>query len=189
MDKEGAGSGQRSTGVGNGDSNRPTWTRVDTMFHKLWGIMTTKRLSMRNLFAIVLLVGATFAHAAGTVVEVYKSATCGCCTEWINHLRANGFDVKAHDVEDPAAHRAKHGVPDALGSCHTAVVNGYAIEGHVPASEIKRLLAERPNARGLAVPGMPLGSPGMEGPRADPYAVLLIGKDGKTYSTYATYPK
>jgi len=92
-------------------------------------------------------------------------------------------------VPDPAAHRARAGIPDALGSCHTALVDGYALEGHVPASEVKRLLKERPQARGLAVPGMPVGSPGMEvGARVDPYAVLLIGADGKTYSTYARYP-
>ena len=144
-----------------------------------------KRLVLtRSLFAIALLACAAFAQA----VEVYKSATCGCCTAWIDHLRANGFQVNAHDVDDPASYRAKYGVPDALGSCHTAVVDGYALEGHVPASEIRRLLAQRPKARGLSVPGMPLGSPGMEGPRADPYAVMLIGKDG-SHSVYARYPK
>ena len=148
-----------------------------------------KRLVLtRNLFAIALLACAAFAQAAAPVIEVYKSATCGCCTAWIDHLRANGFQVNAHDVDDPASYRAKYGVPDALGSCHTAVVDGYALEGHVPASEIRRLLAQRPKARGLSVPGMPLGSPGMEGPRADPYAVMLIGKDG-SHSVYARYPK
>lgn len=145
---------------------------------------------LRNWLAIALLLGASAAQAVQPIVEVYKSATCGCCKEWVRHMRDNGFDVRAHDVADPAAHRAKAGVPDALGSCHTALVDGYALEGHVPASEVKRLLAERPKARGLAVPGMPVGSPGMEvGARVDPYAVLLIGPDGKTYSTYARYPK
>lgn len=150
--------------------------------------MTTKLMTMRYFFALALLACASLAQAAAPVVEVYKSATCGCCTEWVKHLRANGFEVNAHDVDDPAAYRAKYGVPDALGSCHTAVVDGYALEGHVPASEIKRLLAQRPKARGLSVPGMPLGSPGMEGPRADPYAVMLIGNDG-AHSVYARYPK
>ena len=144
---------------------------------------------LRNGLAIALLLGASAALAGQPIVEVYKSATCGCCKEWVRHLRDNGFEVRAHDVPDPAAHRARAGIPDALGSCHTALVDGYALEGHVPASEVKRLLKERPQARGLAVPGMPVGSPGMEvGARVDPYAVLLIGADGKTYSTYARYP-
>ena len=92
--------------------------------------------------------------------------------------------MKPQDVKDPEAYRARHGIPDALGGCHTAVVGGYAIEGHVPAREIKRLLAERPKARGLAVPGMPAGSPGMEGPPPEPYEVLTFTKDGRT-SVYA----
>jgi hypothetical protein len=96
----------------------------------------------------------------------------------VNHLRANGFRVKPLDVTDPAVYRAKHGIPDALGGCHTAVVAGYAIEGHVPAREIRRLLAERPKARGLAVAGMPAGSPGMESPRPVPYDVILVLPDG-----------
>jgi hypothetical protein len=158
------------------------------MFNEMRSVMTTRLALTRNLLALVLLACAAFAQAAAPVIEVYKSATCGCCTAWIDHLRANGFQVKAHDVDDPASYRAKYGVPDALGSCHTAVVDGYAIEGHVPASEIRRLLAQRPKARGLSVPGMPLGSPGMEGPRADPYAVMLIGKDG-SHSVYSRYPK
>ncbi|MFO7188789.1 MAG: DUF411 domain-containing protein [Pseudomonadota bacterium] len=144
---------------------------------------------LRYGLAIALLFGAAAAQAA-PVVEVYKSATCGCCKEWIRHLRENGFEVRAHDVPDPAAHRAKAGVPQALGSCHTALVEGYAIEGHVPAADIKRLLAERPKARGLAVPGMPIGAPGMEvGTNVEPYSVLLIGPDGQTYRTYSRYPE
>jgi hypothetical protein len=94
--------------------------------------------------------------------------------------------VKPQDVRDPESYRARLGIPHSLGSCHTAVVEGYAIEGHVPAREIKRLLAERPKARGLAVPGMPAGSPGMEGGRSVPYDVLLLGSDGKT-SIYQSY--
>src|SRR5262245_21416285 len=149
------------------------------------GDRKVKRLS-KWLFA--LLCGlATGAQAAGPVIEVFKSATCGCCALWVDHLRANGFTVKANDVSDLRAYRARYGVPDDVGSCHTAVVAGYAIEGHVPAREIKRLLAERPKARGLAVPGMPLGSPGMEGDRVDPYQVLLIEQHGG-YRVYASYP-
>jgi hypothetical protein len=94
--------------------------------------------------------------------------------------------VKPQDVVDPAAYRTRFGVPHALGACHTAVIEGYAIEGHVPAREIRRLLKERPRAIGLAVPGMPAGSPGMEGPRSEPYDVLLILSDG-TSKVYARY--
>jgi hypothetical protein len=107
----------------------------------------------------------------------------------MDHLRANGFRVKPQNVADPAVYRARYGIPHALGSCHTAVIEGYAIEGHVPAREIKRLLADRPKARGLVVPGMPNGSPGMEqGGRTDPYDVLLVHLDGRT-SVYASYGK
>ncbi|MFC7289303.1 DUF411 domain-containing protein [Herminiimonas glaciei] len=123
------------------------------------------------------------------VINVYKSATCGCCTEWITHLEKNGFKVNAHNVPNTAAYRTKYGVPSALGSCHTGVIDGYALEGHVPAADIKRLLAEKPKAKGLAVPGMPMGSPGMEveGQAADAYDVLLFQADGKTrvYRHYA----
>ena len=105
----------------------------------------------------------------------------------MDHLRASGFRVKPQDVEDASIVRARYGIPHALGGCHTAVVAGYAIEGHVPAREIRRLIAERPKARGLAVPGMPVGSPGMEqGPRADRYDVLLVDPDGRA-SVYASY--
>ena len=104
----------------------------------------------------------------------------------MKHLRAIGFRVKPQDVKDPGAYRARFGVPHALGSCHTAVVEGYAIEGHVPAREIKRLLAERPKARGLAVPGMPAGSPGMQSDRSVPFDVLLVLPDG-SHAVYARY--
>ncbi|MEH6434257.1 DUF411 domain-containing protein [Massilia sp. DD77] len=119
------------------------------------------------------------AAAAQPVVEVFKTATCGCCKEWVKHLEANGFTVKAQDVENPSDYRAKFGIPEQYGSCHSGRVNGYALEGHVPAAEIKRMLAEKPKAVGLAVPAMPLGSPGMEGPRSDPYDVFLIKNGGK----------
>jgi hypothetical protein len=119
------------------------------------------------------------AHAAAPVIEVYKSESCGCCSGWVKHLEENGFKVKAHNVDNPADYRQKFGMPQQLGSCHSAKVAGYALEGHVPASDIKRLLATRPKATGLAVPNMPMGSPGMEGPRKDAYDVLLV-KDGKT---------
>lgn len=127
------------------------------------------------------LIGMNFAatsHASGPTINVYKSASCGCCEAWVKHLQENGFTVIATDVDDPTVYRTKFGVPDALGACHTGIVAGYALEGHVPAADIKRLLTDKPKARGLAVPGMPLGSPGMEGPRADAYDVMLILPDG-----------
>ena len=118
--------------------------------------------------------------AAGEVIEVWKSPDCGCCAEWVKHLQANGFNVKVNDTGNNAV-RARLGMPAKLGSCHTAQVGGYVIEGHVPAADIKRLLAEKPVALGLAVPGMPIGSPGMEmGNRRDPYDVLQVGRDGST---------
>ncbi len=124
-------------------------------------------------------------------VEVWKSPTCGCCQDWVSHLEANGFRVKVHDVGNAAA-RARLQVPAALGSCHTAWVGRYAIEGHVPAADIRRLLKERPDVIGLAVPGMPIGAPGMDGPaynnRQDPYDVLRIARDGST-QVFSHYPK
>lgn len=124
--------------------------------------------------------------AAAPVVEVYKSEGCGCCEGWIEHLKTNGFAVKAQNVGDTGAYRQKFGIPNDLGSCHTGFVQGYGVEGHVPAADIKRLLAEKPKAKGLAVPSMPLGSPGMEGPRKDPYDVFLVKADGST-SVYQHY--
>jgi hypothetical protein len=126
------------------------------------------------------------ALAARDVIEVFKSSTCGCCTKWIAHLRANGFEVQAHDVDDISVTRARLGVPQALGSCHTGRVGGYLIEGHVPARDIQRLLRERPDAAGLAVPGMPRGSPGMEADVRDPYDVLLFQLNGH-YMVYQRY--
>ncbi|MBL8381257.1 MAG: DUF411 domain-containing protein [Burkholderiales bacterium] len=115
------------------------------------------------------------------VVEVWKAPTCGCCKDWIAHMEANGFPVKAHDTGNNGV-RLKLGMPAKLGSCHTAVVGGYVIEGHVPAREILRLLKGKPVALGLTVPGMPVGSPGMDGPvyggRVDPYDVLLVRRNG-----------
>jgi hypothetical protein len=115
-------------------------------------------------------------------VMVHKSPTCGCCMVWVKHLEAAGFSVKTQDSNDMGAIKSRLGVPADKGSCHTAVVGGYFIEGHVPAADIKRLLAEKPDAKGLTVPGMPLGSPGMEVPdgTVQPYAVELVGRDGKT---------
>ncbi len=127
--------------------------------------------------------------AAKTPLEVWKDPDCGCCGDWVTHLEANGFAVRVYDNGNSAA-RTRLGVPAKLGSCHTALVAGYAIEGHVPAREIRRLLKDRPRAVGLSVPGMPVGSPGMDGAiygnRRDPFDVLLIAKDGST-QVYQSY--
>jgi hypothetical protein len=120
------------------------------------------------------------APVALPTVIVYKSATCGCCSKWVDHIKAAGFTVEVHDVADVAEYADASGVPVALRSCHTAVVGGYAIEGHVPADLIKRVLAEHPKIAGLAVPGMVTGSPGMEGNRQDPYDVVAWSAGGKT---------
>lgn len=121
------------------------------------------------------------------IVDVYKSPTCGCCSKWVDHLKANGFTVRSHDTNDVVAHKTRLGVPAGYGSCHTAQVGSYLVEGHVPAKEIKRLLKEKPPARGLVVPAMPMGSPGMEaGGRKDAYEVFLVNRDGSTQG-YAHY--
>lgn len=137
-----------------------------------------------------LLVGLLGVHlgaiAATPVVEVYKSESCGCCSDWVKHLQQNGFKVNAHNVANPSDYRTRFGIPNELGSCHTATVEGYALEGHVPAAEIKRLLAGKPKAIGLAVPSMPPGSPGMEGTRTVPYDVLLVTSGGR-YTVYKHY--
>lgn len=123
------------------------------------------------------------------VVQVFKSAACGCCGNWVNHMRSAGFTVHVTDVADTTSARKRLGMPDRFVSCHTATVDGYAIEGHVPAAEVKRLLDKKTKAIGLAVPGMPPGSPGMDaGARRDPYQVLLIDVSGQS-SVYASYPK
>ncbi|MEK6550108.1 MAG: DUF411 domain-containing protein [Pseudomonadota bacterium] len=129
---------------------------------------------------------AVSAGAYAAEITVYKSPTCGCCKLWIDHLKSNGFTVKAHDTENVAAHKQQLGVLPELASCHTAVVNGYVIEGHVPAADIKRLLKEQPKIIGLAVPGMPMGSPGMEGPVKEAYEVKTFDKKGRV-TTYARH--
>ena len=113
-------------------------------------------------------------------ITVYKDPSCGCCKKWIEHLVKNGYRVDAKDTPDMTEIKHTLGVPDALTACHTAVVNGYLIEGHVPASDIDRLLAQKPRIAGLAVPGMPAGSPGMEGMGTQRYQVLAFDKNGKT---------
>lgn len=121
----------------------------------------------------------------GPVIAVYKSPTCGCCTAWEDHLRANGFRVESHALTNVDQVKRQQNVPQALGSCHTAVVEGYTVEGHVPADVIRRLLAERPAIDGIAVPGMPMGSPGMEGPYKEPYEIFTFA-DGVPRAVYET---
>jgi hypothetical protein len=123
---------------------------------------------------------AVGAQAAQPTMTVYKSPTCGCCSAWIEHVEKAGFRVVARDLPDLTEMKAAFGVPRALESCHTAQVGGYLVEGHVPADLIQRMLRERPTARGLAVPGMPIGSPGMEGGTPERYDVLLFDRAGGT---------
>lgn len=133
--------------------------------------------------------GAALAAPPKMLVEVWKDPNCGCCKDWVSHLEASGFAVKVNDSGNSAM-RAKLGMPQKLGSCHTALVGGYAVEGHVPAADIRKLLKDKPRAIGLTVPGMPVGSPGMDGKvygdRRDPYDVLLVLKNGDTrvFSSY-----
>lgn len=142
-----------------------------------------------SLISLGILPGQTFAQELETI-EVFKTATCGCCHDWIAHLQDAGFAVAAQDLEYVALAELKQtaGVPDALVSCHTGRIAGYVIEGHVPAADIRRLLVERPDAIGLSVPGMPIGSPGM-GPEVqrEAYDVILIGRDGAA-NVFASYP-
>jgi len=134
--------------------------------------------------------GRVTPDSASPVVLVSKSASCGCCKLWVTHLEQAGFTVEVRDLDDLEPLKDRLGVPPGKRSCHTAEVGGYFVEGHVPADDVKRLLAEKPDALGLAVPGMPAGSPGMEMPdgSAQAYTVELVGRDGST-SVQASYPQ
>lgn len=138
----------------------------------------------------VLAAASVGVRAQGTRIAVYKDATCGCCAVWVAHLEKAGFVAMVTNADDMAALKDKQGVPVSLRSCHTGVVNGYAIEGHVPVADIQRLLTERPAIVGLAVPGMPIGSPGMEVPGMKPQAfdVIAFEKDG-TRRVFASHNK
>lgn len=132
---------------------------------------------------------ATPHDSKASVMTVYKSPTCGCCSAWIDHVREAGFTVEVVEESDVGSSKRELGVPARLGSCHTAVIDGYVIEGHVPAADIRRLLAERPAGKGIAVPGMPIGSPGMEmGERRDPYEVLIFSERGET-TVFSSHPQ
>jgi hypothetical protein len=141
---------------------------------------------MRKTIGLAVLALAVSVTSGGieaqkpVAVQVFKDATCGCCANWVEHLRRKGFAPTSENVADINAVKAKYGVPQQTRSCHTALVGGYVIEGHVPAADIQRLLKEKPKVVGLAVPGMPIGSPGMEGANPRPYDVLTFDKTGKT---------
>lgn len=149
---------------------------------------------LTGLVLTIGLYGTVFQAMATATVEVYKSPTCGCCDKWVDHMRDHGFNVITKDVGNKEI-RKKVGMSETLGSCHTALVNGYVMEGHIPAPDIIRFLKEKPDALGLAVPDMPHGSPGMEGRRVDPYNVLKINAPGDTrrdaeiYKRYDPYAK
>lgn len=143
--------------------------------------MTRIALTLAALLLVASAVGTT-AQDRQPAVEVYKDPSCGCCSKWIDHLRSHGFAARAIDTDKLDQIKASRGVPRQARSCHTAIVGGYVVEGHVPAADIQRLLKERPSIVGIAVPGMPIGSPGMEvpGTKAQPYDVIAFEKDGST---------
>lgn len=137
------------------------------------------RKTLFGAIAFAALFVGSAAHAA--TMTVYKSPSCGCCAKWVEHVEQHGFTVQTVPTEDMMALKKRLGVPSAAMSCHTTKVGNYIVEGHVPAADIKRLLREKPKARGIAVAGMPMGSPGMEhGDHRQPYSTVLIGLDGKT---------
>ncbi len=164
-------------------------TRTVTRRHTLRALLTTLGAATLSYSKSVQATGPA------NVVTVWKTPTCGCCKDWVIHMRKEGFTVVSNDVPDTAPIRQKLGLPAKYGSCHTAQVGGYVLEGHVPAQEVKRLLVEKPTGIGLAVPGMPVGSPGMEmgggmqGVR-DAYDVLFITRDGssRVYASYTAKP-
>ncbi len=149
-------------------------------------------IERRNFLSLVLggvsLLGGKATAAPRVEIKVYKDPSCECCAAWVRHLEANGFSARVEVRDDLPALKRALGVPDALTSCHTATIHDYVLEGHVPAREITRLLAEKPKARGLAVPGMPIGAPGMEiaDLAAEPYEVLLLLNDG-SHEIFASY--
>lgn len=151
--------------------------------------MTRRRFLKSATLLVAAVALTTLAAAQGPEVQVFKSPYCGCCGAWVEHMRAAGFAVKVTEVADTTAARKRLGMPDRFGSCHTATVGGYVLEGHVPAAEVRRLLSAKPKAVGLAVPSMPPGSPGMQvDARKDPYQVLLVDSSGGS-TVFASYPK
>lgn len=148
-----------------------------------------QRRRFLSLAALAALPPAALASATPALppVTVHKTPECGCCTQWVEHMRAAGFKVTVNDVESTAAYREQAGVPRTLAACHTARVGGYTVEGHVPAADVRKLLAQRPAARGLVVPQMPQTSPGMDRPHGEAWDVLLLAHDGST-RVFTHYP-
>lgn len=143
--------------------------------------MRNRVLGVALAAALVSMSGPALAQREASTVQVYKSPTCGCCANWVKHLEAHGFTTRVTEIEDLSETKAKLNVPGRVQSCHTATVGGYVLEGHVPAGDVQRLLKERPAVVGLAVPGMPIGSPGMEVPnmKPQPYRVYTFDKKGQ----------
>lgn len=138
------------------------------------------KAGLRSLLLIAVFGSSPVWAQSSTLIEVFKNPQCGCCGKWVEYLQQNGFEVSTRNVSDVPGVRKNLGMPDRLGSCHTARAGGYVIEGHVPAADIQRLLREKPKALGLAVPSMPPGSPGMESAKPVPYQTLLVRTDGTT---------
>ncbi|RRJ84020.1 DUF411 domain-containing protein [Aestuariirhabdus litorea] len=152
--------------------------------------MTIRKLLGALVAAVLLPLSITPAAAESRLplMTVYKSPTCGCCGDWVKHMEANGFEVQVHDTDNLNPIKLKAGLTPALASCHTAFIDGYVVEGHVPASDVKRMLSERPAIKGISAPGMPVGSPGMEmGDRVDPYEVVSFDEKGNA-RLYQSYP-
>jgi len=157
----------------------------------MYSIDMTSHLSARRIALLTCVAALAWAATAWTsaqtrsakpLLTVYKSSTCGCCVNWVEHMKANGFEVKAIDVDDIDKVKQEHGVPASAASCHTGIVNGYVVEGHVPADAVLKMLHDKPAIAGIAVPGMPVGAPGMEVPGApkQPYTIVSFDKSGKT---------
>ena len=139
--------------------------------------MLSRRIFIAGIASVLM---ACSTAAGATRVIVFMNPDCGCCGAWVDHMKAEGFKVEVRELEDVTPIARRLGVPDELRSCHTAQVGKYFVEGHVPAADVRKLLKDRPNARGIAVPGMPVGSPGMEqGGRQEPYSTLMVGRDGR----------
>jgi hypothetical protein len=147
---------------------------------------TRRSALLAALAAVGTLVSAgALAAAEKPVITVHRDPSCGCCSGWVQHLQQSGFVTKVLETRDIDAVKTRFGIPDDLAACHTAEVMGYVIEGHVPVEALRRFLAEKPNAAGLAVPGMPIGSPGMEGGTPERYDVVLFGPNGRrTYMSF-----
>jgi hypothetical protein len=168
------------------ETDVPAGQPVGRRFGRRWIILAAGGAAAAAAGAIALpgLFGSGPAKAGEIVV--YKSPSCGCCGEWVKHLRQNGFEVSVNNIENVDPVRKQAGVPYDMASCHTALVDGYAVEGHVPAENIRKMLADRPNFKGLVVPGMPASAPGMDGSDPEPYTVYSFDAAGKS-EVYASY--